>query len=236
MRLNKYIAQAGVASRRKADELIQMGMVTVNGKTADLGMTVDPASDHVKVRGKLIHKVEEKVHILLNKPAGYICSLSDPDDRPLVTDLLKEYKSYRIFPVGRLDYNTEGLIILTNDGEFAAKVGHPSTGPSKTYSVRVRGVPNERILDILRNGVHVDGYKTRPAKVSLVKSAKNAWLEITIKEGKNKQIRKMFDAVDHSVVRLKRIRIGSLTDRGLKPGEYRLLTTLEIDRLSAVGK
>ena len=231
MRLNKYIAQAGIASRRKADELIQLGMVTVNGKKAELGMTVNPAEDHVKVRGKLIHKVEEKIYVLLNKPAGYICSVSDPDDRPLVTDLLKEYKGYRLYPVGRLDYNTEGLIILTNDGEFASKVGHPSTGPAKTYSVRVRGVPNERILEILRNGVHIDGYKTRPAKVTLVKSAKNAWLEITIKEGKNKQIRKMFEAVDHAVVRLKRIRIGSLNNRGLNIGEYRLLTPQEIDRL-----
>lgn len=231
MRLNKFIAQAGVASRRKADELIQLGMVTVNGKKAELGVTVNPDTDHIKVRGKLIHRVEEKVHLLLNKPAGYICSLSDPDDRPLVTDLLREYKGYRIFPVGRLDYNTEGLIILTNDGEFASKVGHPSTGPSKTYSVRVRGVPNERVLEVLRTGVHIDGHKTRPAKVTMTKSAKNAWLEVTIKEGKNKQIRKMFEAVDHPVVRLRRIRIGYISNRGLNTGDYRLLTPLEIDRL-----
>lgn len=228
MRLNRFIAEAGVASRRKADELIKAGEVTVNGAPAVIGMEIDPTRDHVKVQGKLIHQEMEKVHILLNKPPGYICTLDDEKNRPLVTELVPEFARLRIYPVGRLDYASEGLILLTNDGDFAARVGHPSTGPEKTYKVKVRGVPDEKTLDKLRNGIRIEDYKTRPAKVRLLPSKLNARLEVVIKEGRNRQIRAMFQAVGHPVVKLSRTKIGPVDDRGLKPGQYRLLTPAEI--------
>jgi pseudouridine synthase len=161
-----------------------------------------------------------------------LCSASDKENRPLVTDLLKEYRGKRLFTIGRLDFNSEGLIILTNDGEFASKVGHPSSGPVKTYQVRVRGVPDEANLEQLRRGIRVKNYKTRPAEVQLRKAQKNAWLEVTLKEGRNRQLRNMFETIGHPVVKLRRIRIGSLTTAGMKPGDYRLLTDNEIVRLS----
>lgn len=232
MRLNKFIAATGTASRRKADRLIQEGRVTVNGKAAALGMAITPGSDHVKVDGKLIRLDEDKVYLVLFKPRGYLCSTADKAERPLVTDLLKEYRGKRLFTIGRLDFNSEGLIILTNDGEFASKVGHPSSGPTKTYQVRVRGVPDETNLERLRSGIRVKNYKTRPAEVQLRKTQKNAWLEVTLKEGRNRQVRNMFEAVGHPVVKLRRTRIGPVTTAGLKPGDYRLLTSREIDRLS----
>lgn len=233
MRLNRFIADAGVASRRKADELIKAGEVTVNGKPAVIGMEIDPTRDHVKVQGKLIHREEEKVHILLYKPAGYICTNDDEKNRPLVTELVPEYKRLRIYPVGRLDYASEGLILLTNDGDFAARIGHPSTGPSKTYFVKVRGVPDEKTLERLRTGVHIEDYKTRPADVRMLPSKLNARLEVVLKEGRNRQIRAMFQAVGHPVVKLRRVKIGPLGIKGMKPGQYRLLTPAEIVTLRA---
>lgn len=231
MRLNKFIAGAGITSRRGADRLITEGRVTVNGRRAELGTEIDPQADHVKVNGKLIHLSDEKIYLLLNKPPGYICSLKDPGNRPLVTDLVGEYRHKRVYPVGRLDFNSEGLIILTNDGDFALEIGHPSTGPEKTYHVRVRGRPEERTLEKMRKGIVIDNKKTRPASVRLLKERKNAWLEITIKEGRNRQIRKMFQALGHPVVKLRRVKIGPLTISGMKPGQFRLLDRAEIDRL-----
>lgn len=211
--------------------MIAEGRVTVNGRRAELGTEVDPQSDHVKVNGKLIHLSGDKVYLLLYKPPGFICSLKDPGNRPLVTDLVGEYKRKRIYPVGRLDFNSEGLLILTNDGDFALEIGHPSTGPEKTYHVKVRGRPEEKILEKMRKGIVLDNKKTRPAAIRLLKEGKNSWVEVTLKEGRNRQIRRMFQALGHPVVKLKRVRIGPLTISGMKRGQYRLLGKDEIDRL-----
>ena len=233
IRLNRYIASAGVASRRAADALIRSGRVTVNGKIADLGTSVEPEKDHVKVDGKLVKPVGRHLYVLLYKPAGYICSLKDSSNRPLVTDLIqgKEFTGRRIYHVGRLDFNSEGLLLLTDDGDFAAAAGHPSTAPEKTYHVRVRGVPSDKVLQKIRSGITIEGKKTRPAKARLLRAKENTWLELTIKEGRNRQIRKMFSALGHSVVKLRRTAIGSLTIKGLKPGQWRFLRNSEIKNI-----
>jgi 23S rRNA pseudouridine2605 synthase len=231
VRLNKFIAAAGIASRRGADELISAGRVTVNGQAAALGTSVDPKRDHVKLDGKLIAapvQTTEHVYILLNKPTGYICSLSDPSGRPLVTDLIREHRGRRLYPVGRLDFNSEGLIILTDDGDFAARVSHPSTGPLKTYHVRVRGVPTEKQIERLTGGVTIEGRKARAERAKVLRSRANAWLEVTLKEGRNRQLRKMLDALGHPVVKLRRVAIGPLASAGMRPGDYRNLTEKEI--------
>lgn len=236
-RLQKLIAQAGIASRRAAEELIKAGEVSVNGKVVtELGTKADPETDHIKVRGRLINKKlqsKEHVYILLNKPKGYLSSVSDPQRRPLVTDLVKGYG--KLHPVGRLDFNTEGLIILTNDGEFTNKVAASKTIP-KVYQVKTKGIPTEVAIRKLRRGVRLeDGYKTAPADITILKpTEKNGWYEVTLYEGHNQQIRKMFDAVGHSVVKLKRIAIGNVTDEGLPTGRSRKLTVIEVESL--VGK
>ena len=231
-RLQKLIAQAGIASRRAAEELIKNGEVTVNGKViTELGTKADPEKDHIKVRGKLINTKltasKEKTYILLNKPKGYLSSAADPEKRPLVVDLVRGYG--RLFPVGRLYFNTEGLIILTNDGEFANHVASSRQIP-KVYEVKVKGLPNDNAINKLRRGIRLeDGFKTAPATIKpLPSTERNGWYEVTLFEGHNQQIRKMFDAVGHSVVKLKRTAIGSLTARGLRVGEHRRLTPDEV--------
>ena len=226
-RLQKLIAQAGVASRRAAEDLIRNGEVTVNGEiVTELGTKADPEKDHIKVRGKLINaKLENRknVYILLNKPKGYLSSASDPEGRKLVTDLVKGQG--RLHPVGRLDYNTEGLIILTNDGQFTNRVAASKTIP-KVYEVKVKGMPTGVAINKLRRGtVLEDGFRTAPAEIRELKSTeKNGWYEVTLYEGHNQQIRKMFDSIGHSVVKLRRIAIGNLTDVGLSTGSYRALS------------
>ncbi|HEY8558921.1 MAG TPA: pseudouridine synthase [Pyrinomonadaceae bacterium] len=238
-RLNKLIAQAGVASRRGADELIAEGAVSVNGEiVTEPGTKADPEKDHIKVRGKLINaKIaqREKVYILLNKPKGYLSSAADPEGRKLVTDLVKGYG--KLHPVGRLDYNTEGLIILTNDGEFTNLVASSKTIP-KVYEVKVKGLPNENAINKLRRGVRLDdGFKTAPAQIRELKGTdKNGWYEVTLYEGHNQQIRKMFDSVGHSVVKLKRIAIGSIDYDRLPTGAYRELDPEEVKNIAAPAK
>lgn len=238
-RLNKLIAQAGVASRRGADELIIEGEVSVNGAVVtEPGTKADPEKDHIKVRGKLINaKIasREKVYILLNKPKGYLSSAADPEGRKLVTDLVKGYG--KLHPVGRLDYNTEGLIILTNDGDFTNMVASSKTIP-KVYDVKVKGLPNENAINKLRRGVRLDdGFKTAPAQIKELKGTdKNGWYEVTLYEGHNQQIRKMFDSVGHSVVKLKRIAIGSINYDRLPVGAYRELDMDEIKNIAAPAK
>ena len=232
-RLQKLIAQAGIASRRAAEELIKGGQVTVNGKTAELGTKADPETDHIKVRGKLINariQNQQLAYILLNKPKGYLSSVSDPEGRPLVTELVKGQG--KLHPVGRLDFNTEGLIILTNDGEFTNKVAASKTIP-KVYEVKTKGIPTEVAIRKLARGVRLeDGFKTAPAEIKTLKpTEKNGWYEVTLHEGHNQQIRKMFDSIGHSVVKLKRIRIGSITDAGLAIGRSRKLTDAELKAL-----
>lgn len=231
-RLQKLIAQAGLASRRAAEELIKAGEVSVNGEiVTELGTKADPDKDHIKVRGKLINtKLQNRanVYILLNKPKGYLSSAADPEGRKLVTDLVKGRG--RLHPVGRLDYNTEGLIILTNDGEFTNFVSSSKTIP-KIYEVKVKGLPTANAIQKLRRGLRLeDGYKTAPADIKELNSTdKNGWFEVTLYEGHNQQIRKMFDAVGYSVVKLKRTAIGPIADKYLPSGANRPLTQQEID-------
>ncbi len=234
-RLQKLIAQAGIASRRKAEKLMTDGQVTVNGKVVtELGTKADPEKDHIKVGGKLINPILEKIentYILLNKPKGVLSSVSDPEGRKLVTDFAPKNVG-RLFPVGRLDFNTEGLIILTNDGKFSNRVASTRTIP-KVYEVKVKGLPNENAINKLRRGIRLeDNFKTSPAKIRELKSTgKNAWFEITLYEGHNQQIRQMFDAIGFSVVKLRRTKIGTIDDSNLKIGAYRVLSEQEIKNL-----
>jgi 23S rRNA pseudouridine2605 synthase len=234
-RLQKLIAQAGIASRRAAEELIKSGEVSVNGEiVTELGTKADPARDHIKVRGKLINPKlgadRERAYILLNKPTGYLSSSSDPEKRSLVTDLVKGFG--RVFPIGRLDFNTEGLIILTNDGEFSNFVASSKQIP-KVYEVKVKGIPNDNAINKLRRGIRLeDGFKNAPAKIKPLKPTEtNGWFEVTLYEGHNQQIRKMFDAVGHSVVKLRRVAIGTIADKNLKVGTFRKLSKDEVEKL-----
>lgn len=228
------IAQAGVASRRAAEELIRSGEVTVNGEiVTELGTKADPEKDHIKVRGRLINTRLEKrknSYVLLNKPRGFLSSVSDPEGRKLVTDLVKGYG--RLHPVGRLDFNTEGLIILTNDGEFTNRVATSKKIP-KVYEVKVKGLPTDAAINKLRRGAQLDdGFRTAPANIRPLKPTdKNGWYEVTLFEGHNQQIRRMFDSIGHSVVKLRRTAIGPITDAGLKVGQYRKLTPQEVNQL-----
>lgn len=235
-RLQKLIATAGIASRRHAEELITAGSVTVNGKLiTELGAKADPDRDHIKVKGKLINpqlQRHEKVYVLLNKPKGYLTSLADPEDRPLVVDLLPSSLG-RLHPVGRLDFNTEGLLILTNDGELTNVITAAKNQIEKVYRVKVKGVPTDKAIDRLRRGISIgEGERTAPADIRKVRrSESNAWFEVVLHEGKNQQIRRMFDEIGHSVLKLARTQIGPLTDERLRVGEWRMLTISEVKRL-----
>ena len=235
-RLQKLIATAGIASRRHAEELIVAGRVTINGKVVkELGTKADPERDHIKVNGKLINpqlKARDKVYVLLNKPRGYLSSVSDPEGRPLVTELLPPNLG-RLHPVGRLDFNTEGLLLLTNDGDFTNYVTAARNRVEKVYEVKVKGVPPDGAIQRLRKGVVLeDGTRTAPAKITLLSETKtNAWYEVSLHQGRNQQVRRMFELIGHSVLKLRRVRIGYLTDEGLKPAHYRLLSPAEAARL-----
>lgn len=230
-RLNKLIALAGIASRRGAEELITNGEVSVNGEiVTTLGTKADAEKDHIKVRGKLINlklQNRENAYILLNKPKGYLSSAADPEGRKLVTDLVKGYG--KLHPVGRLDYNTEGLIILTNDGELTNLIASSKKIP-KVYQVKTKGLPTEVAINKLRRGTMLDdGFKTAPCEIKNLKPTdKNGWYEVTLFEGHNQQIRKMFDSIGHSVVKLKRIAIGHIKDDRIPVGAYRELEEEEI--------
>lgn len=235
-RLQKLIAAAGIASRRHAEEMITAGLVTVNGQVVtELGTRADISRDHIKVRGKLINPVlekREKVYVLLNKPKGYLSSVSDPEGRPLVTELLPASLG-RLHPVGRLDFNTEGLLLLTNDGDFTNFITAARNRVEKVYEAKVKGVPPEPSIERIRRGVVLDdGTRTSPAKITRVdETGTNTWFEVVLHQGRNQQIRKMFDSIGHSVVKLRRARIGSLRDDDLKPGYWRLLSPSEVNRL-----
>jgi pseudouridine synthase len=239
-RLQKIIAAAGIASRRKAEELIVGGEVTVNGKVVtELGTKADPVSDHIKVRGKLISPKpgkQEKIYLLLNKPQGFLTSRSDPQSRPLVIDLLGHYRN-KVHPVGRLDFNTEGLLLLTNDGDFTQLISHAAKQVPKIYEVKVKGKPGDHQIKLMERGVVIGGLRTAPATIRLIEeSATNAWYQVTLYEGRNQQIRKMFDSIGHSVIKLRRIAIGFLRNERLKPGEFRLLTEPEVRKFFKAGK
>jgi len=226
-RLQKVLARAGLASRRACEEFIAAGRVRVNGETAVLGRRVHPATDEVEVDGVLVAVADGLVHYLLNKPAGVVSTAQDPQGRPTVVELVPD--SPRVFPVGRLDADTEGLIVLTNDGQLAHRLTHPSFGVDKEYVAEVVGRPAPGTLRRLRQGVMLDDGATAPARVSLLSPTV---LRLTIHEGRNRQVRRMCDAVGHPVVRLVRTRIGPLADTRLAPGAWRPLTPEEVRALA----
>jgi 23S rRNA pseudouridine2605 synthase len=226
VRLQKVLAQAGLGSRRTCEELIERGRVRVNGERAELGRRVDPEVDVVEVDGAQIGVKAGLVHYLLNKPAGVVTTASDPQGRPTVVELVPEEP--RVFPVGRLDVDTEGLLLLTNDGDLTHRLTHPSFGVEKEYLAEVEGTPSRGALRQLREGVELEDGPTAPAKVS---SVGDHLLRITIHEGRNRQVRRMCEAVGHPVVRLVRTRIGPLAERGLAPGEWRALAQDEVRAL-----
>ncbi len=236
LKIQKIIADAGICSRRKAEELIKEGLVTVNGKTAKIGERADPETDYIKVRGKLINPILKKkkyIYYLLNKPVGYLCTVKDPSHRPTVMDLVKSRE--RIYPVGRLDMMSSGLVILTNDGELANLLTKAGKHPKK-YLVKVKGNPTEKQLKRLRQGILLDGEKLAPCEINVrkIKPESYTWLEVILYQGKNRQIRRMFDAIFHPVLKLKRIAIGPISDRGLPVGHYRELTEKEVMELKNV--
>ena len=231
MRINKFLAYSGVSSRRGADQLINDGVVKINGKICSLGDEVDISSDSVTVNGKLVNVVRKYEYYIMNKPKGYVCTVKDDKGRKTVMDLLPS-NDKRLFPVGRLDYDTEGLLIMTNDGDLTFKLTHPKNEVPKTYLVKTeKPISNDDLIK-LRSGVFIDGVKTKKCNVKLLETTKEgSRLYVTITEGRNRQIRKMFEAVNNNVDFLKRIKIGELTLTGLNRGEVRKLSPKEIDYL-----
>jgi pseudouridine synthase len=233
-RLQKILSQAGVASRRASEQLMLEGRVTVNGTPVqELGTKADPAHDDIRVDGRRVRLPERHRYLLLNKPRGYVTTRSDPQRRPTVIDLLAGVRDY-VFPVGRLDYDSEGLLILTNDGALAARLTHPRYHVAKVYEVRVLGIPDAHDLNRMAKGMILDDQKTGPADVRLLKERRDvahATLMITVREGRNRQVRKMCEAIGHPVTYLKRVAIGPIRDARLKPGQWRELRAHEIESL-----
>ncbi len=232
VRLQKLIASTGLTSRRKAERMIAEGRVTVNGKVVcKLGTKVDPTRDHVKVNGRHLKAVQPYVYLLLNKPRGVVSTLEDPEGRPTIKDLLRGV-SVRIFPVGRLDFDSEGLMLLTNHGELAQALLHPRYHVPRTYLIKVKGVLTREELERLARGVVLEDGPTGPAMVKPVRRAEqNSWLEITIHEGRKHQVKRMLEAVGHRVLKLTRVRFGPLSLGDLRPGEFRYLTDREANAI-----
>ena len=237
-RIQKIVARAGIAARRKAEDLIREGRVTVNGKLATIGDKADPATDSIKIDGKRIQPGREHRYFLLNKPRGYLTAVSDPDGRPTVIELVPPALRRALVPVGRLDYQTEGLLILTDDGELANRLSHPRFGCHKTYEVKVKGAPDESKVDRLRRGIVLDGRRTAPCRIQPLRVTSqrgeeggNAWFRVELSEGRTRQIREMFFRVGHPVQKLRRVAIGPLEDPNLPVGELRDLTESELRSL-----
>ena len=236
-RLQKIIAAAGIASRRKAEQFIAGGLVSVNGQVVtELGTKADAERDHIRVNGKLLHGAQKNVYLLMNKPKGYITAVSDPERRPTVMDLLRGV-GVRVYPVGRLDYASEGLLLLSNGGELASALMKASSHVPKTYLVKVAGTPSTEGLAKLRSGVFIQSKggrrsKTAPARIQAIREADNPWYEVTLIEGKNRQIRRMFEAVGHHAEKIKRVRYGPL-QLDVPPGKFRHLTLKEVTRLKS---
>ncbi len=256
-RLQKIIAAAGIASRRHAEELITSGRVSVNGEiVSQLGSKADLEHDHIRVDGKLLRGPERHVYFMLNKPKGYVTTVTDPEGRPTIMDLVRGIGE-RVYPVGRLDYLSEGLVVMTNDGALVERLMHASSHVPKTYLVKISGTPSEEAIEKLRRGVVLRpsprqgpvrkrerpkaedrrpmSVKTAPAKIRLLKEAANPWYEVTLIEGKNRQIRRMFEQVGHYVEKIKRVRYGPL-ELDIEPGKFRPLTPAEVGRLKAAVK
>lgn len=232
VRLQKYLADAQVASRRKAEEMILAGRVCINGAVADILGTKVEDGDTVTVDGKEVHPAEKLVYIMLHKPEGYVTTVKDQFDRPAVLDLVES--EYRLYPVGRLDYDTSGLLLLTNDGGLTYRLTHPKHNVEKTYIALVDGIPTEDEMQRFKSGLEIDGYKTAPAKIKILKKGRQSTLKIVIHEGKNRQVRKMCSAIGHEVHRLKRVATGRLELGGLEKGKYRSLTEDEIKYLKTL--
>ncbi len=220
IRIHKYLSQAGAASRRKAEELIRQGKVMVNGQKAAIGQPVDPAVDTIAINGVAVKPAAKRVYYLLHKPHGVVSTTSDPEGRKTVLDFVP--RDFRLYPVGRLDYESEGLILVTNDGALAQKLTHPKFEIKKTYHVLVKGTPTDVSLKILREGVHLEDGVTAPAAVeNIVPEGGNTWLDITLHEGKNREVRRMCEALHYPVLRLIRTRFGPWELGDLAPGKYR---------------
>ncbi len=239
-RLQKIIAHAGFASRREAEVMIREGRVTVNGRVVtELGTKADAGRDHIKVDGKLITHAEPHRYILLYKPKEVMTTVQDPQGRRTVIDLVRGVRE-RIYPVGRLDFHSEGLVLLTNDGELAYKIAHPKHGSVKTYHVKVRGVPEDRLIDKLQRGITIEGKRTLPCEIKQIKTTGradeegNSWFEVRLREGRTQQIRKMFQVLGHPVSKLKRVAIGPISDPKLTPGVWRELTKNEVKMLATM--
>ena len=232
IRLQKFIAQCGIASRRKAEELISKGRIAVDGvKVTEMGIRVIPGKNRITFDGKPVEAREQLVYYLLNKPKGYVTTLSDPQGRPIVTSLIKNTEA-RLFPVGRLDLDTEGALILTNDGEFAQKIQHPSHGIDKTYQALVKGCPQKNKIALLERGILLEAKMTYPAVVSVVsKAGKNCLMQITIHEGRKRQVKKMFDFIGHPVLHLKRTAYGKLSLGRIALGDFRQLNPSELNKI-----
>ncbi|HYO13189.1 MAG TPA: pseudouridine synthase [Thermoanaerobaculia bacterium] len=243
-RLQKILARAGIASRRKAEELIREGSVTVNGQVAGIGDKADPERDAIKVEGKRIHLSHEHKYLLLNKPKGVMSTLSDPEERPTIIDFIPPALRKALVPVGRLDFNTEGLLLLTDDGDFAQRIAHPRYGSTKTYEVKVKGRPTEAQIERLRTGILLEGKRTAPAKITSRTPFKpegarrrgepesdNSWWIVELTEGRTRQIREMFFHIGHPVQKLRRVAIGPLRDPHLPVGALRELTEQEVQKL-----
>lgn len=252
IRLQKILSQAGIASRRAAEKLIEEGRVSVNGQTIrEMGVKADPAVDDIRVDGRRLRAPERHRYILLNKPAGVVTTRSDPQRRQTVVDLLQGVREY-VYPVGRLDYDSEGLLILTNDGDLAARLTHPRHEVERTYEAHVAGAPDNEAIEQLRRGIPLDGRRTMPADVKLLSRAAaprsslaprrgapavkrvNGVVLITIREGRNRQVRRMCEAVGHPVRKLRRVRIGPISDRRLRLGEWRDLSLQEVRLLKSL--
>lgn len=228
-RLQKYMATCGVASRRKSEEIIQEGRVKVNGVVIkELGYKVDTEKDEVWVDNNKIKKEERKVYIALNKPEGYVCTVKDEKGRQTILDLVKVEE--RIYPIGRLDYDTSGLILLTNDGDVYNKIIHPREEKNKVYIALLKGIPSSGCIEKFQKGIDIGGYVTAPAKIRIIKNFNDSSeVEITIHEGKNRQIRRMCDAIEHPVISLKRIQVGNIKLNNLNKGKWRFLDENEIN-------
>jgi pseudouridine synthase len=230
-RLQKIIAKAGITSRRKAEELIVQGRVSVNGRVvAELGSKADPERDRILVDGRPLRRRRRPRYLLLNKPPGYVSTVNDPQHRPTVISLVRDIKE-RVYPVGRLDYHSSGLMLLTNDGELANFLMSPKSGVPRTYQVKLEGEPGSAALKKLEEGIVLDGRRTAPCQIRPLANGEKPWYEITLVEGRYHQVRRMFERLGQGVLKLKRVRIAFLTDQGLAPGRFRLLTAAEVNRL-----
>lgn len=234
IRIQKFISDCGVMSRRKAEEEILNGKISVNGKKAVIGQKVSPTDDIVTYMGKIVERNDKKVYLMLNKPRGYVATLSDEKDRKCVADLVKDVNC-RVYPIGRLDYNSEGVLLMTNDGEIANKLIHPSGNVEKVYLVRIKGKIEDWQLEKLNAPMVIDGYRLKPVKVTIEDSTgENQVLRFILHEGRNRQIRKMCEQVNVFITRLKRVSIGKIYLGGLSSGKWRLLTKGEVDYLKAL--